>query len=154
MSPTGHAVVSAGAAAVTAIALRSWSAGAACFLAGVLVDLDHYVDFWMNHGLVLSPRRFFEFCYYGDSPTFVDLLHGYEYIPPLLWLCTVPGMRDVGIGLTVGYSLHLLCDQLFNRHLHRWTYFLAYRAFHRFDSKRIVLFNPFVGEAKGPVAGS
>jgi hypothetical protein len=144
MSPAQHAVVSAGASIVTGVATGSLAAGVSCFVIGVFIDLDHYLDFWMNHGVVLSPARFLDFCYHGTSPTFVDLLHAWEYVPVLLWCCTLPALTPVAWGLTAGYVLHLLGDQLFNRHLSRWTYFVSYRLFHRFDSRKIVLYNPFL----------
>jgi hypothetical protein len=143
-----HGAVSAVAAAAVGVFLHSFPAAAACFACGVLVDLDHFVDFWMNRGFSLSAREFFDFCYYGTSPTFVDLLHGWEYLATLLCLIAVAPGRNVMVGLTTGYALHLLGDQIFNRHLHRYTYFLSYRIYHRFDSRRIVLFNPFVSGAE------
>jgi hypothetical protein len=144
-----HVAVSAVSAVAVGVFFRSSSAAAACLSCGVLVDLDHFIDFWMNRGFKLNPGEFFDFCYYGTSPTFVDLLHGWEYVPLLAGLIALPGWRNVAIGATVGYSLHLLGDQIFNRHLHRYTYFLSYRIYHRFDSRRIVLSNPFVGGAEG-----
>jgi hypothetical protein len=131
--------------------MRSWIAGLSCCLTGILIDLDHFLDFWINRGFSLSPRKFLDFCYYGTSTKFYDILHGYEFVPLLWWLSTQPPLREAGVGLLVGYSLHLLGDQFFNTHLNRWTYFLSYRLFHRFESSRIVLRNPFVyGEKPGP----
>ncbi len=119
--------------------MRSWVAGVSCFVVGVAVDLDHFLDLWINRGFSLSYRQLVEFCYRGSSPTFYDVLHAYEYIPLLLWLTTIPSFRNLGWGLTVGYVLHLLGDQFYNTHLNRWTYFLTYRLYHRFDSSKIVL---------------
>jgi hypothetical protein len=131
--------------------MRSWIAGLSCCLAGILIDLDHFLDFWINRGFSLSPRKFLDFCYYGTSTKFYDILHGYEFVPLLWWLSTQPALYEAGLGLLVGYSLHLLGDQFFNTHLNRWTYFLSYRLFHRFESSRIVLHNPFLhGQAPGP----
>ena len=144
MKPSHHVVLSASSGAILGLMLQSWIAGASCFLMGIFIDLDHYFDFWLNRGFSLSPKRFFDFCYRGTSRKFYDILHGYEFIP-FYWLLTmVPELSDFGWGLTVGYTLHLLGDQLFNRHLHRWTYFLTFRIYHRFESSKIVLFHPFL----------
>ncbi len=144
MTPSQHAAVSAGSGILLGLILRSWVAGLSCCLIGIFIDLDHLLDFWSNRGFSLSIRSFLDFCYRGTSPTFYVILHGYEYIPLYLWLTTIPALRSVGWGLTVGYALHLLGDQFFNRHLNRWTYFLTYRLVHRFDSSRIVICNPFL----------
>jgi membrane-bound metal-dependent hydrolase YbcI (DUF457 family) len=138
-----HVVVSAASGVALGFGLSSFSAAAACVLVGVFVDLDHYLDFWMNRGFRLNPREFFDFCYYGTSPTFVALLHGWEYVPLLAGATVMSAWRPELVGALVGYALHLLGDQLFNRHLHRWTYFISYRIYHGFDSGSIVLSNPF-----------
>jgi hypothetical protein len=150
MSPTQHVATSAGAAVILGLFLRSWPAGFSCFLAGVFIDLDHLVDYWLNRGFNLNPRKFFDFCYFGTSARFLDLLHGYEFIPLLVWAAGIPGYSDIGWGVTTGYTLHLLGDQFFNTHLNRWTYFFSYRLFHGFRSDKIVLFNPFTGAGNLP----
>ncbi len=139
MTPSQHAAVSAGSGIILSLVLRSWAAGLSCFLIGVFIDVDHFFDFWINRGFSLNIKSFLDFCCFGTSPTFYIILHGYEYIPFYLWLSMIPAQNPWGWGLTVGYVLHLLGDQFFNRHLNRWTYFLTYRLFHRFDSTRIVL---------------
>lgn len=144
MAPSQHVTVSVGSGVILGLLLRSWVAGLSCCLIGIFIDLDHFLDFWINRGFTLSIREFLDFCYRGTSATFYDLLHGYEYIPLYVWLTTFPVLRCLGWGLTVGYLLHLLCDQFFNTHLNRWTYFLSYRLFHRFDSSKIVLHSPLV----------
>jgi hypothetical protein len=126
------------------VLLRSWATGLSCCLAGVLIDLDHFLDLWLNRGFSLSPKKLLDFCYYGSSRKFYDILHGYEYVPLLAWASTVPGWSAIGWGVTVGYTLHLIGDQCYNTHLHPGTYFLSYRAYHRFESSRIVLHNPFL----------
>ncbi len=143
MAPSHHVTVSVGSGVILGLLLRSWVAGLCCCLMGIFIDLDHFIDFWINRGFSLSVGEFLDFCYYGTSPTFYDILHGYEYILLYLWLTTIPSLHYVGWGLTVGCALHLLSDQLFNRHLNRWTYFLSFRLFHGFDSSKIVLYNPF-----------
>ena len=144
MKPSYHVVASVGSGALVGLARHSWIAGVACCFIGIFIDLDHWIDFWLNRGFSLSPKEFFDFCYRGTSRRFYDLLHGYEFIP-LYWLVTrLPGLGELGWGLTIGYTLHLFGDQLFNTHLNRWTYFFLYRLAHRFDSSAIVLYNPFL----------
>ena len=150
MKPSQHAALSIVSGGLVGVALGSWPAAVSCALIGFFIDLDHCLDFWLERGLRLDPREFFDFCYRGTSRKFYDLLHGWEFIP-LLWLLTrVEAWSDVGWGLTVGYTLHLLGDQLFNRHLHRFTYFFLYRLRHRFDWSRIVLPGPLPPSAASP----
>jgi membrane-bound metal-dependent hydrolase YbcI (DUF457 family) len=99
----------------------------------VLVDLDHFLDYWLNRGFSLDVKQLMDFCYNGTSRKFYDVLHAYEYIPLLCWLALTPGYWNLGVGMTLGYVLHILGDQFFNSHLSRWTYFMTYRAIHRFE---------------------
>lgn len=139
MKPTQHLALSAVSGVLVGLVLRSWAAGISCFLIGVFIDVDHFVDLWLNRGFTLRPAALLDFCYFGTSRKFYDVLHGWEYVPVYLWISTFPGLREAGLGLTVGYTLHLLADQCCNTHLHRLTYFFSFRALHRFESSKIVL---------------
>ncbi len=144
MSPAQHVTVSVTVGAILGLFLRSWAAAFSCCIAGIFIDLDHLIDFWVNRGFSVNIRQFFDFCYRGTSSTFCIVLHGYEYIPFFLWFGSVPACRNIGWGLTLGYTLHLLGDQFFNTHLSRWTYFFSYRLYHRFAWNKIVRHNPFI----------
>ncbi len=143
MKPDQHVTISVGSGVILGMLSRSWVAGVSCCMVGIFVDVDHFFDLWLNRGFTLSPRKLLDFCYHGESRKFFDLLHGYEYIPFLCWLAFLPGYGHLGLGMTVGYVLHLLGDQFFNTHLNRWTYFLTYRLWNRFEASRIVLSRPF-----------
>lgn len=142
MKPSQHVALSLVSGTALGLAQGSWVAGTACAAIGILIDADHLVDFWIERGFSLNPRKFFDFCYRGTSRKFYDILHGYEFIPVWWALPAAAGLDDLAWGLAVGYALHLLGDQLGNRHLHRWTYFLTFRAWHRFEWKKIVLQHP------------
>ena len=142
MKPDQHVTISVGSGVILGMLLRSWVAGTACSLVGVFVDVDHFLDYWLNRGFSLDVKKLMDFCYNGTSRKFYDVLHAYEYIPFLCWLAFIPGCRNLGIGMTVGYILHILGDQLFNSHLSRWTYFMSYRMFHRFEWSKIAIGRP------------
>ncbi len=143
MKPDQHVTISVGSGVILGMLLRSWTAGVSCCLLGIFVDIDHFFDLWLNRGFTLSPKKLLDFCYNGESKKFFDILHGYEYIPLLCWIGTVPRLKNLAWGLTLGYTLHILGDQLFNTHLNRWTYFLTYRILKRFESASIVLSRPY-----------
>ena len=143
VSPARHLAVSAASGAILTLWLHSWVAGITCTIVGVFVDIDHFLDFWLTCGFSLNLKRFLDFSYYGTSRRFLVIFHAYEYIPVCLWLATFPEIRYFGWGLTSGYVLHLLCDQVGNRGLHRYTYFLSYRLVQRFEFRKLVLRRPF-----------
>ena len=139
MKPDQHVTISVGSGVILGMLLRSWVAGLACCIVGVFVDLDHFLDYWLNRGFSLDVKQLMDFCYNGTSRKFYDVLHAYEYIPLLCWLALTPGYRNLGLGMTVGYVLHIIGDQLFNSHLNRWTYFLTYRILHGFEWTSIAI---------------
>ena len=142
VKPEQHVTINVGSAVILGILLNSWIAGISSCLTGIFIDLDHFIDYWVNRGFNLSVSGFLDFCYHGTSKRFFDLLHGYEYIPLFVGISFLPGLDMLGIGLTTGYVLHLLCDQFYNTHLNRWTYFLSFRIYHRFAFSRIVTRTP------------
>jgi hypothetical protein len=143
MSPRNHLLISSVAAASAGWHLQSWTTAAACLIAGTLVDMDHYIDFWLNHGFHWRPSELLDFCNYGSSQRFLALLHAWELIPLLLWSAWLPGWYgDAATGIALGYTLHLIADQLGNRHLNPWCYFILYRAWHKFEHGRMVLYYP------------
>lgn len=115
---------------------RSIAAAVACFLAGVLVDLDHLFDFIFNHRGRLRFRRLFLIFEYQILENIFIFLHSWEFA--LCWLgllLAVPVSREpVVLGLFIGFVTHLGLDNLFNRHS-RWAYFLLYRLRHGFQGK-------------------
>jgi hypothetical protein len=139
MKPDQHITISVGSGVILGMLSRSWVAGVSCCMIGIFIDADHFFDLWLNRGFTLSPRKLLDFCYHGESRKFFALLHGYEYIPLLIWLAFLPGYGHLGLGLSAGYVLHLLGDQFFKNHLDGRTYFLSYRLWNRFESSRIVL---------------
>jgi hypothetical protein len=58
-------------------------------------------------------------------------LHAWEWILVVLVVLWLIAWPPVVVGLAIGLFVHLLLDQLINRH-HPWAYFLAFRAAHRF----------------------
>ena len=105
-------------------------------MAGVLIDIDHFFDFAMNHPL-RELRHFFRIMYAGDLRKLYVPFHSYELLV-LLWcvVLAVP-LGAVGLGLSIGLTQHLLCDQIFN-HVYPYTYFLSARVWLRFEDKLLV----------------
>ncbi|MBI2439848.1 MAG: hypothetical protein HYV35_00565 [Lentisphaerae bacterium] len=131
-----HVVASILISALVWWVLRSAAAAAACFLVGVLIDLDHLFDHLYHHRGRLNLRRFFRAFRIEIMENIFVFLHSWEFV--ILWLAlllTVPEARQpVALGLFIGFASHLLLDNLFNRHS-RWAYFLLFRLRHGFAGK-------------------
>lgn len=129
-----HAVVSLVVSALVWLWLRSAVAALACFLAGVFIDLDHGIDYCLKYGARIRPRHLFRAFEVEVFDNIFIFLHAWEWILVGLVILWLIDWKPVMVGLVIGFSVHLLMDQLANRH-NPWSYFLTYRAAHRFSGR-------------------
>jgi hypothetical protein len=133
MRPIKHAIISAVSAGAVYTLTRSPELAALNFAAGVLIDLDHVIDFmigsrgrwdfrmfWRARYHLLFPRLFFSF-HSWEAAFLLALAGALAKNRPSLWA--------VGLGLL----LHLLADTLVNPGTWK-SYFIFYRARHGFRS--------------------
>ncbi len=114
MRVSSHLLASSVFSAGVYAATRSPAMTAASFGAGWLIDIDHVLDYVVEHGVRIAPAHFFA--------TFRDdryrrarlLLHGWEW--PLGWLvgAALTGWHPLPVGIGLGWLHHLLFDQLTN----------------------------------------
>jgi len=131
-----HIMVSGITSAYYAYVSRSWAAAVVCFFSGVLIDLDHWVDYcWTKKKICWSLKELEDYCYHGNKEDKIYLfLHSYELLL-VLWAAVFLFLNDpVWIGLVLGMTVHILLDQIFNG-VYPWAYFWFYRAKHGFPHK-------------------
>jgi hypothetical protein len=108
---------------------RSVPAAASCLVCGVLIDLDHVVDFYLFSGERFSLTNFFSWYKESRWLKLTLIFHSYELLGIL---CAVAYYLDSEVlrGIVWGAGLHLLLDQLANPRTFRlspWFYLLGYR---------------------------
>lgn len=121
-----------------------WLAGPvsamACMAAGVLIDVDHIVDYVLNYPRQkFGIKHFFRVFKHDVLTRVFVLLHAWELVAAAWLAAWRSGWQPVLLGVAAGLGLHLLLDQFFNAH-HPAAYFLTYRAWHRFGHQ------PFYGD--------
>src|SRR5206468_143290 len=85
MSPGGHLVTTAAACVATQASTGSWSLTAAVAVGGVLIDLDHVVDYVLfERRRRLTPGAFLRHYVEGRTERVVLALHSYELFAALL----------------------------------------------------------------------
>ncbi|MQF69482.1 hypothetical protein FIM12_04020 [SAR202 cluster bacterium AD-804-J14_MRT_500m] len=119
MKASGHALVGAVGGIVVGAATNSPVAGVATLLTGIFVDLDHIVEIWLWIVRKTKPTRLFVF------------FHAWEGLLGLLIIMVFVGNSPLLIGLTVGYGLHVMGDNIFNR-ARTLAYFFTWRLCHGF----------------------
>ncbi|OGM02435.1 hypothetical protein A3K72_02320 [Candidatus Woesearchaeota archaeon RBG_13_36_6] len=136
MKPEYHLVASAFLGLVLLYFTKSPLAALMCFLSGfLLIDLDHFFDFWVYKKKITFSREFFE-KYCEISGKIYIFFHSFELILLLWVLFAVFDIGIVGIGIIVGLLSHLVIDLLGNG-MHPLGYFLTYRVLKGFDFKHV-----------------
>jgi hypothetical protein len=123
MKPAGHIALSTAIGATVSVATGNPWALATTIGAGVLIDIDHTLDYynWFIRGR--TKRVFY-------------LLHGWEYLVPLLLVTLASAWNALVLGALLGLLSHLIADQVANK-AYPLTYFVSYRLRHGFLISRV-----------------
>jgi len=116
-----HTAVSFAVSALLLITLKKIQMSIACFLAGILIDIDHIFDYYANHELMdkfrylRHPRKLFRFLltdYNRSKPSdkIYKPLHSVELLIPISFLYTFGIWNHVATGILVGFVIHLIMD--------------------------------------------
>ena len=112
MTPPGHAVISAGIGVVVWAFTRSVSAAVTAVAVGVLMDLDHLLDYywWL----------------WKEDRKYVWLfLHGYELVVPIFLGAWLLEWHPVALAAGLAHLAHILTDQFTNQ-VKPFTYFYTF----------------------------
>ncbi len=115
------AALSAGIYAATASGkMAVWS-----FLAGVLPDLDHIIDYCLEYKKSIDIARIFKVCHNCEFTKLRLFLHSFELVL-LLAVASYITRSSVLTAVTLGFMQHMTFDQLTNT-VYPPGYFLIYR---------------------------
>jgi len=136
MRPRGHLIISTAVSAGVYAASRSWTLTSLSWIAGVLIDVDHVLDYLVTQKrLDPYPMMFKHFDRQRSKKCYL-WLHGFEWIPVIGLLSWTLGQPLAGSAILMGYSQHLLLDQWANG-LHPLFYFLTFRAANGFEAEKL-----------------
>ena len=138
MSVPGHILISVTAGGLLYYVTRSIPALSWFLITGVLIDIDHYIDYARENGLSFDLKKVYVSCKYGhvNFKNLTIILHSYE-LAAVLWLV----IFLFGLGVTwksaaAGLTLHLVLDAAVNP-LVPAAYFLWFRIANDFETKKI-----------------
>lgn len=118
--------------------MHSWPATLGCFFSGVLIDLDHYLEYYLlRKEFPYRYKDLVDFCWYNDEKKLYLLFHAYEYVFVLWFLIYFFGLSPVWSGLAIGLTIHLLLDQWTNP-IKPLFYFLTFRIKNKFEKIEII----------------
>lgn len=125
--------------AVTAyVVTGSYWAVLGAIIGSVLIDVDHWIEFWWDCGFSINVKKFFKFGNSGVNTLQFIFLHSVELIPVYLIIGHFSGTQDFFNWVVLGMLLHMSLDyiNMLRRFDYRWYSFLmfsfSYRLSHRF----------------------
>lgn len=135
MLPSRHIIVSATLGAILFYFTRDIITGLVCFIFGVLIDVDHIIEYIIHKGfspkafslpeLYYACERFIKPQEQGGVKKLYLMFHLFE-AAVLLWVLYMVTQNLYVFSAAIGYSGHLLLDASYNK-LKPQTYFLTQR---------------------------
>ncbi|MDP8299573.1 MAG: hypothetical protein P9L88_06705 [Candidatus Tantalella remota] len=124
-----HLVLSAILAVVFYVFRGGWCWPVLAVVGGVLIDVDHFLDYFVYFGKRFNVYDFFERKYNKSGKSY-RIFHSWEIVI-LLWIFSpaIPWLFPLAAGVTG----HILIDVYLNRHADFKALFLIYRWKHGFD---------------------
>lgn len=109
-------------------------------IGGVLVDLDHLIDYYIAFGWNFKISYFLRGYQFLENERIYVLFHGWEYVvilAILLIITTNKTSKSIILALTLGLLLHLSADVMLNNIPIR-SYSLVYRIKNKFSIQKLV----------------
>lgn len=128
-------------------AFKSFGCAVLSFIAGVVIDADHFLDFFLNHPFTLKFSRIYDAFEKQDLSRLYLVLHSYEILV-ILWLSIYAfSMSASWIALAIGLTQHIIFD-IFTNPIRVNGYFFTYRLCKGF--KKEMIFSNTKGAEKWP----
>jgi hypothetical protein len=137
MLPIGHVIASGFVSVFVGVHFKSFGCAAVSFASGVLIDLDHLIDYYANHGFTWKAKAVYDSCRKVTFKKLYLLLHSYELIALLWVLVSVYQLSNVWKAIAIGFTQHMIFDQITNP-INTLGYFLTYRVIKGFKKESIM----------------
>ena len=105
---------------------------------GVLVDLDHLIDYWyFKRRICFDRNEFLHSRYWERTGRLFVLFHAFEYLPLVFFFWQGWKGRKWAVAATAAMSSHVLADHFINE-LRPLGYFISYRLANGFRADRLI----------------
>jgi len=128
-----HLIVSSFVFIIIYIFFKSWQLAFLAFFSGILIDLDHLVDYFLVYKTNLEAKKFLAGHQFLESKKAYVFLHGWEWIIIILLVGFLTGFMRPAIAMALGILGHLIVDQTLGFKHEPLFYFLTYRFIKKFD---------------------
>ena len=126
MKLSRHIAVSSAISALIFAATRSVAVSVSTLLTGIFIDVDHVFEYFREYGFKPDVQHFFHTFTDTQYEKLYLFMHAWEWMVLLFTAAALTHWNEYAIGIAVGYSQHLVLDQIFNRCM-PGTYSVIYR---------------------------
>ncbi len=109
-----HTAFSLAASGTLYLLTKSWGLAIASFIAGIFIDLDHFIDYFREHGINLDIKKFFRICKNAQFNKIILLFHGWEWLIVICTIAWCSGWDPLMTGIVIGLSHHMILDIFYN----------------------------------------
>jgi membrane-bound metal-dependent hydrolase YbcI (DUF457 family) len=113
---------------------KSWELSLSSLIAGIFIDVDHAIDYFMEHGLRIHLSEVFNFFYEEKHRKITLLFHGWEWLVVLGIFTKLTDFNPWVTGALIGYGHHIVSDYFYSK-ASVLTYSLIWRWKNKFDSQ-------------------
>lgn len=129
-----HVIISGVLGSVIYIITKSVPSAIGALFAGVLIDADHFIDYYLNHGFTVNIKKIYAAIDGLKLKRIYLFLHSYELVIALWMLGFFIPSSDLYFAISLSFTLHIFLDHIHNP-VTPMGYFLFHRIRNKFDRK-------------------
>lgn len=147
--PSRHIIYTLTISGAVYLVFKSLSTFFASLVAGILIDLDHILDYCLQQGLTLKVKYIYFWCIEKRYKFLFLFFHSIELVFIIWFVINVFKLGIFWIAFAIGITQHMLLDIIYNRKLmHNYAYFLSYRMLKNFKKENLFKKNPLIALEK------
>ena len=119
------------------VAFKSWTIATVSFFSGVLIDIDHVFDYFLEFRKRFEVKEFFDVHHNRKILFYMAIFHSWELLALLSICAFLMSWNPWIVGTIIGFTQHIILDQIFNKNLNRLMYFFFWRMKKSFNMNKI-----------------
>jgi hypothetical protein len=119
------------------VVFKSWTIATVSFFSGVLIDIDHVFDYFLEFRKRFEVKEFFDVHHNRKILFFMAIFHSWELLALLSICAFLMSWNPWIVGTIIGFTQHIILDQIFNKSFNRLIYFFFWRMKNGFNMKRM-----------------
>jgi membrane-bound metal-dependent hydrolase YbcI (DUF457 family) len=139
IKPSGHIICTLSVSGLIYFIFKSRGPFLISLLAGIFIDLDHILDYYIQEGATLKFKNIYFWCGEREFEFIFLFFHSLELVL-LLWVTiSILKLGLHWIAFAIGITQHIILDMLFNKDMiYAYSYLLSYRIMRRFRSEDLL----------------